>query len=853
METSERQFSHLVVVGASAGGIESLSVLVSTLPPTFSAPIVIAQHLSPNRISALADILARRGPLPVHTIQGRQALEPGVIYVVPPNRNVMITDHEVELSDDVHGPQPSIDLLFTSASEIFQENLIAVVLSGTGSDGAAGARQVKYAGGTVIIQNPETAAYPGMPLSLAASVVDIVANREHIGELLTELVEGTFVVPPITENSQLRAFLDELRDQSGIDFTSYKQATIERRLQRRMVVTGQGSITDYIRYVQTNPKERRQLVTSFLIKVTEFFRDPEVFAYLKEHVLSELIREAEARESDLRIWSAGCATGEEAYSLAMMVADIVEEEQLRLNIRIFATDLDADAVSFARRGMYPARLLGNLDPSLLERHFTKHGDDYEVNKLLRGMVVFGEHDLGQRAPFPRIDLILCRNVLIYFTSSLQRRALQLFAFSLRTGGYLVVGKSETVSPLAEFFTLDQPRLKVFSRMGNRALIPPSRIREVTPVATSALTVSSAAGLNSPIRFAKNDRESSRAKSVRHSKSVLLLGVPFGIVMVDQDYDIQYINSEARHLFGIHSTALEHDLIHLIQRFDSQAVRKSIDAARSSGTESKVLLSASHLDNEMQQTLEITCMAIQLSEDQSEALTLVTAIDVTEREQLKSPQSRANELFGRLGKANEEVLAANQEMTVTITKLRADNEELLVASEEIQAATEEVETLNEELQASNEELETLNEELQSTVEELNTTNDDLQARTGELQTFASRGGTARLKLHRILDGINMAVAVVDKDGSILLKNDAYLRVFEHGGTEIELLDEEGLPLVENAPIRRAARGEEFHVICGMNLPQGIVQYLVEGIMVLPSTEDQAIVISFHETEPKPDSN
>jgi two-component system CheB/CheR fusion protein len=324
-------------------------------------------------------------------------------------------------------------------------------------------------------------------------------------------------------------------------------------------------------------------------------------------------------------------------------------------------------------------------------------------------------------------------------------------------------------------------------------------------------------------------------------------------MVDHNYDIQYINSEARHLFSIHSTALEHDLIHLIQRFESQAIRKAIDTASSSGMEAKMLLSASHVDNEVQQTLEITCMAIELSEDQSDALTLVTAIDVTEREQLKSLQTRADEMFGRLGKANEEVLAANQEMTVTITKLRADNEELLVASEEIQAATEEVETLNEELQASNEELETLNEELQSTVEELNTTNDDLQARTVELQTLASQGGTARLKLHRILDGINMAVAVVDKDGSILLKNDAYLQVFEHGGIEVELLDEAGLPLAENAPLRRAARGEEFHVNCGLKLPQGVAQYLVEGITVLPSTEDQAIVISFREIEANPDSN
>ncbi len=228
MTHSEPRFSHLVVIGASAGGIESLSVLVSTLPREFAAPIVIAQHLSPNRISALGDILARRGLLPVRTIQNPEALEPGIIYVVPPGRDVAITDHEVRLSDDAHGPQPSIDLLFTSASKIFQKNLIAVVLSGTGSDGAAGARDVKNAGGTIVIQSPDTAAYPGMPLSLARSDVDIVADRERIGGILTELVAGTLTIPPVTAHSQLRSFLNELRDESGIDFTSYKQATIER-------------------------------------------------------------------------------------------------------------------------------------------------------------------------------------------------------------------------------------------------------------------------------------------------------------------------------------------------------------------------------------------------------------------------------------------------------------------------------------------------------------------------------------------------------------------------------------------------------------------------------------------------
>ncbi|MDQ3655387.1 MAG: PAS domain S-box protein, partial [Chloroflexota bacterium] len=311
MSASNRRFSHLVVIGSSAGGIESLSAVVSALPASFPAPIVIAQHLSPSRPSSLVDILGRRGPLPVRSVSDRDMLEPGVVYVVPPHYDAIIDGTDVVLNDEGQSPQPSIDRLFSSAAESIGEDVIAVVLSGTGSDGAAGARDVKYAGGTVIIQDPETAAYPGMPLSLAPSIVDIVANRDRIGELLNALVTGEFVVPEVSEHSHLQAFLGELREHSGIDFSTYKQPTIERRLQRRMAATGQPSIPEYIRYVHHNPAERQRLVSSFLIKVTEFFRDPELYTYLGQDLLPELIRDARARDAGLRVWSAGCATGEE--------------------------------------------------------------------------------------------------------------------------------------------------------------------------------------------------------------------------------------------------------------------------------------------------------------------------------------------------------------------------------------------------------------------------------------------------------------------------------------------------------------------------------------------------------------
>ncbi|MGI8404016.1 MAG: CheR family methyltransferase [Thermomicrobiales bacterium] len=543
------------------------------------------------------------------------------------------------------------------------------------------------------------------------------------------------------------------------------------------------------------------------------------------------------------MWSAGCATGEEAYSLAMTVSDLLTDPQTDPNVRIYATDLDDEAIAFARRGIYPARSLARIPPGLLERYFTESGEDYEVRKVLRGMIVFGAHDLGQRAPFSRIDLILCRNVLIYFTPALQRHALQLFAFSLRIGGYLVLGKSESIRPLAEHFAEDQPRLKIFRRMGERALIPSSRIREPMPV-----TMPSAPIARQPVvPQARPPHADATSLALRHAEHTMM-AVPFGVILVDHNYDIQYINGEARRLFGIYSTAFGQDLIHLIRHFDPMAVRRVIDAARPTGEAATPILTVSDTASDLQQTLEITCALIAHNDHQQDSLKVVTAIDVTTREQLKRRQMMAAETSLELTRANEEVLAANQQLMFTISTLRAEKEQLLVAAEEIQAATEEVETLNEELQASNEELETLNEELQATVEELNTTNDDLQAQTVELQRLAIEAESARKQLRTILDGIDAAIVVVEGNGAILLENEAHARLFADAGNGPVLVDEQGNPLAKEAyPIQRAATGNAFIMQCGLETPDGIRWLAAKGSPMPTVGGGSLVVVSMRDTD------
>lgn len=854
----------LIVVGASAGGIEALSTLVSTLPADFAAPVVIAQHLDPSRPSHLEQILARRAHLPVITVRDHTPLTPGTIYVVPSNSHVALTDHDLSLLPDGKGrPKPSVDLLLTNAAAIFGEQLIAVILTGTGSDGAEGTQAVKQAGGVVIIQDPATAAYAGMPESVAAEVVDVVAQIEQIGPLLCRLLAGADLPPRIDDEQSLMALLDQLCAQTGVDFRLYKRATLLRRLQRRIIATATGNLVGYQIYLAAHPEEQKHLISSFLINVTEFMRDPDLFAYLREQLFPALHATLLTGEPRLRIWSAGCATGEEAYSLAILLCEELGEDLDRVSVKIFATDLDADAIAFARRGVYPAGALAGLAPALVERYFTPSGAGYAVTKRVRSLVIFGEHDLNQRAPFPQIDLVLCRNVLIYFTRKLQQRALQLFAFALHDGGVLVLGRTESVSPLTECFTPLQPEQHVYRRYGPRMPVLPLRFVGGTP-----LTVMRTEQRQQ--RIAARDLLSTQQdlKQARSANENLLLHLPVGVVVVDAHYDIQEINVTARRLLSIRSSAIGEDVVHLAQHVPHRALRTAIDQAIRAGTITQIeaiaitdpisdvqtmitlssyphppgrdglpapqaLLLVSDVTSlvgdrqalteamAQQQTLatqlaqsnvELQRMNITLAHRTDELQQALAEVEQARRT-AEARAARHAQQIEQLAALNRELVAANEDLSQTNTDLRALSETYALRSEETQAAIEEVETLNEEMQASNEELETLNEELQSTVEELNTSNADLAARSDELTVLAGTLEAAQqhsireaTQLTAILTGIADAVIVVDATGVPLLTSAVYTQWF---GETPCLTDEEGRPLAPaQTPEALATQGAAF---------------------------------------------
>ncbi|HVA24422.1 MAG TPA: CheR family methyltransferase [Chloroflexota bacterium] len=815
----------LVVIGSSAGGIEALSVVLGGLPKDFPAPVVIAQHIDPNRPSHLADILGRRSALPVRTVMDQETLEDGVVFVVPADRHVSISDHTVKLSSDAAGrPMPSIDLLLSTAAAAFNEQLTAVILTGTGSDGTLGAREVKKAGGTVIIENPETARFPGMPESLAPTTVDVIADLKDIGPLLHKLLTGEYQLNHEDHDAALSDFLQHLREQQGIDFGAYKTPTISRRLQRRIVASGTQNLSEYIEYLHGHPDEYQRLVGSFLIKVTEFFRDPDLFRYLGEHLLPELIAEGRRGDKSLRIWSSGCATGEEAYSLAMLVHDVLGEEREQFQVRIFATDLDAGAIGFARRGRYGSAAVAGMPSALRERYLANVNGVYEVRKDIRALVVFGEHDVAQRAPFPNVDLVLCRNMLIYFTPELQRRVLHLFAFALRRGGYLVLGKSETARPLPEFFATEQAKLKIFQRVGD--VVPPPTGRLITSFSAARAAPRPAGG--AALDRMRDQRDAARTSGEAGSQR--LQSLPIGVAVVDRRYIIQSISTAALDLLGIRTPAAGEDIIHLAGILPQGVMRATIDAAFRPGARlSPQVVPIKDLATGQPRFLQLSCQPDATDGDGAILSAVLVVTDVTDLgNKLRQAESalaaasgedgRQQTEIGELSQANQELLEANREMAKLVAELRLANDEFALSNTEYQSAMEEVETLNEEVQASNEELETMNEELQATVEELNTTNSDLQARTDELHELAAAreqqrqsAEAGRERLDVILRHMADAVLVVDQAGKPVLANPVYESMFGQPEAALVAQGEDGKLLsAQDGPQQRAARGESFRM-------------------------------------------
>ena len=794
----------LVVIGSSAGGIEALSVFVESLPPDFPVPIVLAQHLDPRRHSTLDAILQRRTALPVRVIESHTLLQAGEIYVVPENRHVTLNDGYIETQEDHLGrPRPSIDLLLTSAARAYGERLIAVILTGSGSNGAAGAIAVKQAGGTVIIQNPQTARFPSMPLALPPTIVDFQVDIERLAPLLYHLLTEQDEAPENLSGEVTKHLLEYIKEQEHIDLSTFRREDLLRHIRYRMLASDSPTMQSYLNYLKAHPEEAGELTRASLVCYTQFFRDPETFACLQSTLLPELLARGRERGRTLRCWAAGCATGEEAYSLAMLISDMLGEERSQWRVNIFATDLNESAISFARRGVYAENALEALSSTDKERFFERLEHGYRVDKSLRSLVIFGQQDLTRTTPFPAIDLLLCRNVLCYFTPDVQEHVLNQFAFSLFPGGYLLLGKDERIRPPALLYESASRDWNIYRCIGKakpsmhfpapaKAREPHSPARLDVPVHQLVVESSIAAQTTLP---------AFDIGELRRFNELLFRAFPIGMVVIDRSYAILTANGIARRLLRIQPQPPDQDFLHAVPGIPYQQVRAALDAAlQERGVTTLPEVELDVTTGGSGRFVALSVAPIQLDSAPPE-LVVISIIDITEqvlaRRRLEALQAEQEQLVNALGGANRRLNEVNQALLKANEALEATNEDMIVTQEELQARLEELETTNEELQADFEEvstgdealhatigeLETANRELQTTSAALTLSNGDLKARAGELQAQNDLLAEERRHLAEIIEcapfsiimlrGPDLRVESFNARGTPLLKSQEVL--------------------------------------------------------------------------------
>ena len=454
----------IIGIGASAGGLEALQQFFSYMPPNSGLSFVVIQHLSPDYKSLMADILAKHTEMSVYQAENGMAVEPDTVYLIPPKKYLGVRDGKLTLSDAPGTLNHPIDAFFASLAEEKREHAIAVVLSGTGSDGTNGVKAVKEVGGLVIAQDPDSAKFDGMPRSVInTGLADFVLSPEEIAEEILNFSNTPILLRPLrgdgllaedeslfSEEETLSHIYTILKNASGIDFTYYKRSTILRRIERRMLVTHTATLADFARLLGDSPEEVNILTREIFIGVTSFFRDPAFFEKLKYNAIYKIVERAKEDEP-IRVWSAGCSTGEEAYSIAILFQEVMEEMQVKRDVKIFATDVDSRAIEQAGKGVFSENIVDDVTPDRLAKYFMKQGDQYHISKSIRRMIVFATHNMFSDPPFGKLDLISCRNVMIYFQPVMRRGLFAIFHSALKNGAYLFLGKSETAGEYVSLF------------------------------------------------------------------------------------------------------------------------------------------------------------------------------------------------------------------------------------------------------------------------------------------------------------------------------------------------------------------------------------------------------------------
>lgn len=758
----------VVGVGASAGGLDAYRRLLKSIPPKSGIAFVLVQHLSPKHESVLPELLQKSTTIPVLEISDDISVQPDHIYIIPSNKMLIANDGVLQLS-----PRPAagknnrnfpIDLFFKSLAEVHQSHSIGVVLSGTASDGTLGLKAIRDKGGLTFVQDAESAAYDEMPSNAVdAGVVDFILTPEQISKKILELTtqsnrNGGQKLNVVTgDEGMILQILSVLRVAKGTDFTHYKQTTIRRRILRRTTITKSKTLRAYIKLLRDNKAEQEILYNYLLIPVTSFFRDSKMFDDLTKTVLPLLAKDKQNRDV-LRIWIAGCSTGEEAYSLAICCFELAKSIPGR--IQILASDLSESAIAKARKGVYTKNSLRGVSPRRLKEFFTKTEGGYSISKAIREMCVFAVHNFLKDPPFGRIDLITCRNVLIYMEPLLQRKALATFHYALNRKGFLMLGKSETSSTAPELFNPITRHSKIFIRKNAAGKFSPEANTSVEKVSLNRIIV--------------NKFESTRIDFQRTANDVLLEKYAPPGVIVNEALDIVHFQGNnaawlrlasgrpSHNLTKLSKPGLAFELRNLVHkaRNESKSVKKSNISLMMNGQKRAVTFEVIPLPNAIEPYYMLLFHGIVQAEN-------------------KPTRNRDNRLLGkgRSSTANKQIKQLERELAQTLDDMGSITAEQESAYEELQSAHEELQSSSEELQSLNEEIETSREEIQSSNEELLSVNVELNALNGQLIE-------ERDYANGIIETIKEPLVVLDRSFRVRTANRSFYEVFRVEKKEAE---------------------------------------------------------------------
>jgi two-component system CheB/CheR fusion protein len=740
----EKDSFPIVGIGASAGGLEALEQFLSHVPAQSGIAFVIIQHLDPTHKGILTELLQRDTAVRMLQAKDRMKVEPDHAYVIPPNKDMSILHGVLHLFEPSapRGFRLPIDFFFRSLADDRKEKSVGIILSGMGSDGTTGLRAIKEKAGLALVQEPGSAKFDSMPRSaIDAGLADIVAPAEELpGKIMGYLAHPLVIGPGLSLEPKVQSALEKitilLRDHSGHDFSLYKKNTVYRRIERRMGIHQIDKIASYVRFLQENPQELGLLFKELLIGVTSFFRDPEEWRVLKEKTLPSLLTGWKAGKQ-LKAWVVGCSTGEEAYSLAIVLKEAMEEAKLarRFPIQIFATDIDRDAIDKARQGTFPDNITADVSAERLSRFFVKEERGYRVSKEIREMVVFAEQNVIKDPPFTRLDILTCRNLLIYLTPEVQKKLLPLFYYSLNPGGVLFLGNAETIGTFTDLFSPVSSKLRIYKRLDSAIQVEPVEF---------------------PVSFVKAPKgtmyepgESRPALNIQALADQLLLQrySPAAVLTNDKG-DILYITGRTGkylepaagkanwNIFAMAREGLRYELAGVFRKALLQK-------------EGVVLRGLNVRTNGSVQAVDLIVQVIEKPEG-LRGMVMVVFTDVA-----SLPETKTATMKGRPAAHNARVVALEDQ-------LRAAREELQSCREEMQTSQEEAKSVNEELQSANEELQSANEELTTSKEELQSLNEELQTVNAELQARVDGMSRAENDWVNLLNSTDIATLFLDND-------------------------------------------------------------------------------------------